>query len=158
MAMDAAKKSGNGLDPAMLQFITGGLRKELGLESIDLMAGLDIARNHLKRGATPEAMRIYATLVLCEPANIEFQAGLANCALVMGEYHLALQAASALIALAPTDPRGFFFSGRACMGLGHYPEAVEDLGDAVQLGRKAMNAAIVNEANGLLEKLAALSH
>src|SRR5262245_3433353 len=154
--MDAPRKVGNGLSHDVAEFIGGSIRKELGLETIDLMAGLEVAKNHLKRGAIPEAMRIYASLVLCEPANVDFQVGLANCALMAEENHLALQAASAVVALAPSDPRGYFLSGRACLGLGSFAEAAEDLGDAVEFGRKARNATIVNEANVLLQKVAAL--
>lgn len=154
--MDAASKPANGLSQEVADFIGGGLRKELGLETIDLMPGLEVAKNHLKRGAIPEAMRIYATLVLCEPTNVDFQVGLANCALLAEENHLALQAASAVVALAPADPRGYFLSGRACLGLGSFQEAAEDLTDAVEFGRKARNATIVNEANVLLQKVAAL--
>jgi Flp pilus assembly protein TadD len=154
--MDASGKPGNGISHEITELLGGSLRKELGLETIDLMAGLEVAKNHLKRGAIPEAMRIYATLVLCEPTNVDFQVGLANCALLAEENHLALQAASAIVALAPADPRGYFLSGRACLGLGSFTEAAEDLTDAVEFGRKAHNATIVNEANVLLQKVAAL--
>jgi Flp pilus assembly protein TadD len=154
--MDAPMKPGNGVSKEISEFIAGSLRKELGLQTIDLMAGLEVAKNHLKRGDIPQAMRIYATLVLCEPANVDFQVGLANCALLAEENHLALQAASAVVALAPSDPRGYFLSGRACLGLGSFAEATEDLTDAVEFGRKALDATIVNEANLLLQRVAAL--
>src|SRR5262245_59355174 len=120
-----------------LAIAQGAIRKELGLELSDLKPALDIARNLLQRGSRAEAIRMYVALVLCEPANIDFQVGLANCALQIGENHLALHAASAVVALAPADPRGYYLSGRACIGLGHYAEADEDLRDAVEFARRA---------------------
>ena len=137
-------------------FMSGGLRQSLGLDTSDLKLGLTVARNQLMRGATTDAMRTYMTLVLCEPTNVEFQVGLANCAHQLGEYSLALQAASAIIALDPKNPRGYYFSGRACLALNHYAEAQEDLTDAVTFGKQARDAQIVQEADLLLKKLAAL--
>jgi len=139
-----------------MEFLNGSVRKELGLESIDLQAGLKIASNYMKRGAYIEALRTYTALVLCEPMNVDFQVGLANCALQINEDHMAMQAASAVIALAPSDPRGYFLSGKACLALGHHAEASEDLQDAVNFGRKAREAAIVEEASMLLQKLASM--
>jgi len=139
----------------MKAFVNGAARKQLGLQSIDLAAGLTIAKNHLQRGAQVEAMRTYVALVLCEPANVEFQVGLANCCVQVGEPHLAIQAASAVIALAPADPRGYFLSGRACLEAGHLAEAEEDLRDAVEFGKKSRDAAIVEEAAQLLQKISA---
>jgi Flp pilus assembly protein TadD len=154
--MNSPKQPTAGTNGFTAAFLDGAIRKELGLESIDLRPGLDVAKSHMKRGAHAEAMRIYAALVLCEPKNVDFQVGLANCALQMGENHLALQAASAVVALAPSDPRGYFLSGRACLGLGHFEEATEDLRDAVDFGRKAKDATITSEASNLLQKLAAV--
>lgn len=137
--------------------VEGSIRKELGLEPGDLRLGLDVARNMLHRGAIGEALRLYAALVLCEPAGVDFQVGLANCALQAGESDLALHAASAVIALAPRDPRGYLLSAKACLALGRVTEAEEDLKDAVAFGRDARNAAIVEDASGLLQRLASLN-
>lgn len=143
---------------AMVQSLVGGaLRKELGIESADLQIGLDVARRHLQRGAAAEAMRIYVALVLCDPMVVDFQVGLANCALQLEENPLALQAASAVIALAPRDSRGYLLSGRACLALGHQAEAEEDLRDAVTFGQAERNAVVVNDARQLLQTLAAIN-
>ena len=136
--------------------IDGGLRKAAGLERGDLNLGLVVAKNQLMRGATLEALRTYTVLVLLDSLNPEFQIGLANCSHQLGEYHLALQAASAIVALDPRNPRGYYFSGRACLALGHYAEAEEDLTDAIKFGRDARDAVIVQEADVLLKKLAVL--
>lgn len=151
--MSTAKDQTANPDGGISAFLNGSLRKELGLESIDLTAGLSIAKNYLERGLPLEAMRTYVALVLCEPTNPDFQVGLANCAIQMGEDHLALQAASAVVALAPSDPRGYFLSGRACFALGHYAEAAEDFRDALEFGRKSNDALIVDEASKFLQKL-----
>lgn len=154
--MDAHSPPGSGPETAAL--LNGHIRDALGLASEDLAIGLEVARNLLQRGATAEALRVYAGLILCEPTNPTFQAGLANCALVAEEYHLALQAASAVIALAPRDPRGYLISGRACLGLGAFGEAGEDLRDAVTLGREARDAVAVEEARRLLDALPDPAH
>jgi hypothetical protein len=116
--------------------------------------GLTVARNHLSRGSYAEAFRIYASLVLCEPLNVDFQVGLANCAGLMGEHHVALQAASAIIALAPADPRGYLLSGRSCLMIGSFAEAQEDLNDAVRHAEAAGSDVVTREARHLLDRLA----
>ena len=134
---------------------TGGIRASLGLEPVDLRLGLDFARSQLQRGATQEAFRTYVALVLCDPSDPELQIGLANCALLIQENALALQAASAAVALTPKDPRGYYLSGRACFCLGHLQEAEEDLSDALALAREARNSTVYGETDQLLTRLRA---
>jgi Flp pilus assembly protein TadD len=136
----------------------GAFRKELGLEAKDLRVGLNVAKNLLDRGQASEALRIYVALVLCNPTDVDFQIGLANCALRLEEPHLALQSASAVIALKPDEPRGYFLSGSACLMLGNFDEAAEDFRDAVRFGRDARDHKVVDLANaglGRVEVLAA---
>jgi Flp pilus assembly protein TadD len=128
----------------------GAVRKALGLKTPDLRLGLDLARTQLQRGALEEAFRTYVALVLCDPSDTELQVGLSNCALHVSEYNLALQAASVVVALSPTDPRGYFLSGRACLALGLIPEAKEDLDRAAELARKAKDGALYAEAQKFL--------
>lgn len=137
--------------------VDGAFRKELGLEPGDLRIGLNVAKNLLDRGATAEAMRIYVALVLCNPTEVDFQVGLANCALRMEEAHLALQAASAVVAMNPRDPRGYFLSGSACLMLGQYSEAGEDFQDAVRFAKDARDHRIADLAGAALQRVAALS-
>ncbi|PDT90807.1 pathogenicity island protein [Bradyrhizobium sp. Y36] len=136
----------------------GAVRKALGLEPVDLRLGLDIARNQLQKGAPIEAFQTYAALVVCDPSDPELQAGLANCALLLGENSLALHAASAIVALAPSDPRGYFLSGRACLAMGQLTEANEDLTEAMRLARGPQGdaAAILDESRKLLDRIALL--
>lgn len=136
-------------DPAA-RFLDGGLRRELGLSPEHLHVGLLLARGHMDRGAFADAMRIYITLVLCEPANVDHQIGLANCAHLQNEHNVALQAASAVIALAPADPRGYLLSGRSCLMIGSYKEAQEDLEDAIRLASDGTPIAI--EARRMLDR------
>jgi Flp pilus assembly protein TadD len=143
------------LSPEATRILAGAIREDLGLDAEDLRLGLTVARNQLLRGAKQEALRTYVALVLCEPMNGDFQAGLANCAAQLGEHHLTLQAASALIALQPRDPRGYYLSGRACLALGHRAEAKEDLTDALSFARAAKEGEIAQEAEKLLKQLAA---
>ncbi|MDC9823024.1 pathogenicity island protein [Devosia sp. ZB163] len=144
-----------GDDETLAALLRGELRNRLGLSSEQLRIGLSVARNHMTRGAPLEALRVYVTLVLCEPANVDFQIGLANCAGVLGEHHLALQAASAVIALAPKDARGYLLSGRSCMMISAFAEAKEDLEDALALA--GSDEAVAGEAKLLLGRIAAAS-
>jgi Flp pilus assembly protein TadD len=137
----------------LAQLLSGGLRDELGLTSDVLAVGLAIAANHLSRGAHGEAMRIYVGLVMCEPMNVDFQVGLANCANQMGEQSVALQAASVAIMLAPSDPRGYLLSGRSCMMMGNVDEAREDLHDALTYA--GGNDAMIKEIDLLLGSISA---
>jgi Flp pilus assembly protein TadD len=143
----------NGDDETLAALLRGELRNKLGLNAEQLRIGLSVARNQLTRGAPLEALRIYVALVLCEPTNVDFQIGLANCAGLIGEHHLALQAASVVIALAPRDARGYLLSGRSCMMIGAFGEAKEDLEDA--LARAGSDAAVAGEARLLLDRIAA---
>ena len=138
---------------AMRSFVSGQIGAELGLMSQDLEVGLEVARNLIRRGALAEAMQVYVGLVLCQPANQAFQIGLANCAIQLGEYHLALQSASVVIAQSPRDPRGYLLSGHACIGLGALAEAAVDLDEAISFGRAERNATIVEEARRLRQAL-----
>jgi Flp pilus assembly protein TadD len=136
---------------------SGAIRRGLGLESVDLRFGLELARGQMKRGAMQEAFRTHVALVLCDPSDVELQIGLANCALQVEENELALQAASAAIALAPDSPRSYYLSARACIALGHLAEAEEDLADAAALARKARDGQMFAEADQLLTKLRVLA-
>ena len=142
----------NGDDDSLAALLRGEMRDKLGLSSEQLRVGLSVARNHLTRGAPLDALRIYVALVLCEPTNVDFQIGLANCAGLLGEHHLALQAASVVIALAPKDARGYLLSGRSCLGIGAFSEAKEDLEDALALA--GADSAVASEAMLLLGRIA----
>ncbi len=137
--------------------LNGGLSKRLGLDSSHLEIGLEVARNKLNSGAHMEAFRMYGALVLCEPTNVKFQIGLANCAAHMHEHHVALQAASVVVALDPTNPTGYFLSGNACLALGHLEEAIEDLTDASKYALERRDPEMKNNADALLQKIRAMS-
>lgn len=115
----------------------GALAQELGLGEKELGLALAVANVKLKSGNPEKALSMYAMLVLCKPTDVEYQCGLANCALQMHEYELALQAASAIVGLSPADCRGYYFSGAACLGLGHLDEAREDIADALSFAENS---------------------
>ncbi len=144
-------------DENRLAILSGMIGEALGLQPNDLRLGLDVAKNQLERGRPAEALKSYAMLVLCEPTNVDFQVGLANCALRLEEFHLALQAASAVVAMRPRDPRGYLLSGRACIGLSAPAEAREDLTDALAFAKAAGDATLAAEAERLLKQASLLS-
>jgi Flp pilus assembly protein TadD len=147
---------GAALTKSQKAFARGALGKALGLAPEDLRFALRIAADHMRRGDLAEALRTYGMLVLCEPMNADFQIGLANCALQMDENHLAVQAASAVIALRPDDFRGYYLSGRASLVLRRRDEAEEDLREALVLAEKAGDRAFAREIAALVKKLEAL--
>lgn len=128
----------------------------LGLKPGDLNIGLAAANAMMRRGDGAEALRMYATLALCDPANLDIQLGLAECSALLEQHDLAIQAAAVVIAMAPSDPRGYFLSGRACLLAGYQAEAEEDLSHAVKYGRAGGNGAIAAEAERLLMLRSAL--
>lgn len=130
----------------------GALAKQYGLEVGDLRVGLTVAGNLLRRGQADEALRLYVALVLCAPRELDFQLGLANCALLAGQNYLAIQAAAVLIAGRPDDPQGYFISGRACLATGNEEEAREDFGEAIRCARKTGDLTILREAELLLSR------
>ncbi|WP_341367299.1 hypothetical protein [Yoonia sp. BS5-3] len=117
--------------PASALLLDGAFAKELGLGTRELDTALAAANAKLQAGNHDKALSMYAMLVLCRPQNVNYQCALANCALKMQEYEMALQAASAAVALDPRDCRGYYLSGAACFGLGHLDEAREDIADAL---------------------------
>lgn len=103
--------------------------RRLGLEPGDLYGAASAATAALQAGDRDTAFRLFAHLVLLDPANADFHAGLAEAALAMEGYELALQSASVVVATRPDAPDGYFLSARACMGLGEHDLALEDLAD-----------------------------
>jgi Flp pilus assembly protein TadD len=141
------------LDQAVTDIFNGKVASDLGLDAADLEVALEVANNQLKNGKAHEAVRMYAVLTVCSPREVKFHAGLANCAIQMQEYALALHAASAIVALEPSNPRGYYFSGAACLGLGHKEEAEEDLQDAMDFARKSSDSEIFSESMKLMQRL-----
>lgn len=154
MATDV-NKAGTGDEEALRAFMNGAFADRLGLGPDDIQVGLDVAQGLMRRGAFAQALRFYAAMVMCRPSDVDLQIGLSNCALQLGENHLALQAASVAVALAPSGARGYYLSARACLGLGFIDEAREDLRDAVRFGQQARDGVVVEEARRLSEALPA---
>ncbi len=155
---DGLMTSGSNDTEAFLQgFLSGELGRKLGLSTEQLRIGLAVAQNHIARGAYMEAFRMYMSLVLCDPMHVDFQVGLAQSAALLGEHHVAIQAASAVIALAPRDPRGYLLSGRSCFAIGSNDEAHEDLSEALRQARESGDAGLAREAGLLLERIAVAS-
>lgn len=138
---------------AVTQIWNGALREELGLDAEDLQIALGVANMKQKVGDDLSALRMYMALSLCEPRNCDFLQGLANQTLKMSLYDAALQAGSAMIALKPADPFGYYFSGSACMALGHIEEGREDIGDALTFATAVGNETLARECRRLLQQL-----
>jgi predicted Zn-dependent protease len=103
--------------------------KRLGLQPGDLYGAANAATAALHSGDRDTAFRAFAHLVLLDPANADFHAGLAEAALAMEGYELALQSASVVVASRPDAPDGYYLSARACLGMGEHGLALEDLAE-----------------------------
>lgn len=141
--------------PDIQDFMDGGIRDAVGLTSDALRFGLSVAKREMDRGDHATALGTYASLAACEPATVDYHVGMANCAVRLELYELGLSAATAALALAPRDPRGWLLSGRCCLALGRREQAREDLDTAADLGLATRAAPLVAEARRLLGVLAA---
>lgn len=137
------------------ELIEGGVRKSLGLSREDVHVGLDLAKSQLQKGQHAEAFKTYATMILLDPIDPELQIGFANCALVVGENSLALQAASAAIVQMPEDCRGYLLSGKACLALGLKDECKEDFIKAMELsdGKNMIVTKAAKKYLAMIEKM-----
>jgi Flp pilus assembly protein TadD len=133
-----------------LERLGKALRDSYGLQTSELRALAHVGHLKLMAGDFAGAQRIYCLLVVMAPDDVGFQIGLADASIALGHFDLALQAAAAVIAALPTDPRGYFISGRACLGLGLAEEAREDLADAIRLSRVPDDAGIRQRAERIL--------
>jgi tetratricopeptide (TPR) repeat protein len=138
----------------LADYLAGSLRDRLGLKAGDLDLGLNKAKLKVQSGQPEEAMKLYLGMVLLEPSNVTYLGGLANCALMTGNPDLALKTASLMVALAPDNPHGFYFSGAACLALGRRAEALEDMQDAVRLAGQAKDEKVGALAAAALARLA----
>lgn len=150
---DQAPELGNSLDEDIKAIVNGAIGRQIGLEPEDIKPGILLATNLSKTGRHDKAMEIFSGLLLLQPSNPEIQLGLANCCMQLQNFQLALQAASAAMALDPENPWAYYYSGAACLALGHIVEAKEDLADAVRLGTKMEHAEMKQYAEKLLASL-----
>lgn len=143
--MDAAIGETNDLEK-----LARALRDSYDLNADELQALAHVGHLKLSAGDYAGAQRIFCLIVVMAPDEVGFQIGLADSSIALGDFDLALQAAAVVIALLPRDPRGYFISGRACLGLGLAGEAREDLTDAIRLAGQADPVGIRRRAERLL--------
>lgn len=126
------------------------LRDSVGLEINDLRAMAHVAHMKMTSADFSGALRLYSVLALMAPDEIGFQVGLADAAIAERNFELALTAASLIISLNPSDPRGYYLSGRSSLGLGMQAEAREDLQTAIKIAMAARDAKTFELAERLL--------
>ena len=115
------------------KLIATPLGAELGLDEKQLEASVSMAERALERGDAERAVRTYAVLILLQTDCVAYQLGTARAAMAAHLAEVALMAASAVIALRPTDPNGFYWSGMACMHMGEFALAIEDFTQCIDL-------------------------
>lgn len=149
----AARMNGKRSDgPVDHRAVAARLREAVGLTREDVRAVAHVAtvRPLVDPG---ERLRRAALLSLLDPGDPALQGEFATAALAAGEPEVALQAASALIALDPRGFRGFELSARACMALGLVAEAREDADDARMRARDARDPDAFQRAGAILAEL-----
>ncbi len=144
---------GDDLEQNIKALALGGVRKQLGLEQEDLKPGLVMAKGLMDAGRWDKALEVFLGLILLDPADVDVQLGLSNCALQLQQYSLAIEAASAAMVLSPSNPRSYYYSGAACLALGHIAEAREDLEETVRLCTTREFAELAVYAKKLLDGL-----
>lgn len=108
------------------------LARQMGLGSGALAPALGLARSRLASGDAQTALRMFASLVIADPEQVDHHLGMAQAAVAIGQGEFALQAASSAIGLAPQDPAGFLLSAQACLLLEEPGLAREDLEAALE--------------------------
>ncbi|PLL11180.1 hypothetical protein C0V75_18035 [Tabrizicola sp. TH137] len=125
------------------------LMQRMGLKDGDLYGAAVAATASLRSGDFDKALNAFAHLLLLDPVNPDFHAGLAEAALGVNDYAIALQSASVVVAANPSAPDGYFLSARACIGLKEPALALEDLAEAERLALKSGAAAIIDATRKL---------
>ncbi len=113
------------------------LIERLGLKPGDLNGAANGAFAAMQAGDHASAFQGFAHLVMVDPTNADFHAGLAEAALELGHHALALQSASVIVATRGGEPEGYFLSARACLGLGEPALALEDLAQTEAMAQRA---------------------
>lgn len=117
------------------------LAQRLGLQPGDLNGAAQQACTDLMAGRAEQALGKFARLILIDPTDTSLHIGLAEAALAAGQPELAVQSAAAVIVDRPDAPEGYLLSARACLTLGEYGPAAEDLADAERFAADRGDAA-----------------
>ena len=133
----------------MAEVVETPLMQRLGLRDGDLHGAAVAATLALRSGDLQKALKDFAYLVVLDPTNADFHAGLAEAALSLDEFFIALQSASVVVAAKPTSPDGYFLSARACLGMGEMGLALEDLAETERWAQKAGKPAITDAVQKL---------
>jgi tetratricopeptide (TPR) repeat protein len=131
-------------------YVSNGLFKELDIKRSDLRGLLNVAKRKLQEGNHFEAFQIYCGLVTIDPGNPKYHLGLANCAVIIEHYDLALYGAALVVAMRPQFPLGYLLCGQACLGLGSVSEAREYLETAMRLAEEAADHRVAVLSKALL--------
>lgn len=133
----------------MADLVETPLMHRLGLKDGDLYGAAVAATQALHAGDFQKALKDFAYLVILDPTNGDFHAGLAEAAIGIDEFDIALQSASVVVASKPASPDGYYLSARACMGMGEIGLALEDLDEAERHAQAAGRPAILEAAQKL---------
>jgi Flp pilus assembly protein TadD len=129
------------------------LRTGFDLNIAQLRAMAHVAHLKMTSADFAGALRIYSVLALMAPEETGFQVGLADAAIAERNFELAMAAASLIISLDPSDPRGYYLSGRASLGLGEHQAARDDLQTAIKVATAKGDARTRDLADRLMTGL-----
>lgn len=122
------------------ELVDKSLAGRLGLAEADLYGAVQAAAEALQAGDLDRAFRGFAYLVVLDPTNPTYHIGLANVALGLEQFAIALQSASVVVASRPRSAEGYHLSARACLGMGEPALALEDLAEVERLAQEAGQA------------------
>lgn len=131
--------------------VIAALRAQFGLEIGHLRAMAHVAHLKMTSADFAGAQRLYGVLAVMAPEEIGFQVGLADASIAECNFELAVTAASLIISINPSDPRGYYLAGRASLGLGDHDKARQDLQTAIRIATETGDA----KTRGLAERLLA---
>jgi Flp pilus assembly protein TadD len=136
--------------PRTLEMIAA-LRAQFGLEIGQLRAMAHVAHLKMASADFAGAQRLYSVLAVMAPEEIGFQVGLADASIAECNFELAMTAASLIVSINPSEPRGYYLSGRASLGLGDHDRARQDLQTAIRIATETGDT----KTRGLAERLLA---
>lgn len=125
------------------------LFERLRLKRDDLHGAVRSAEASVQSGNLEAAFKSYAYLVMLDPTNADHHCGLAEVALDLGRFEMALQSASVVVAMRPASPEGYFLSARACIGMEEPALAREDLDETERWAAKSGKTAYAAAAHRL---------
>ncbi|MDO6966455.1 tetratricopeptide repeat protein [Rhizobium alvei] len=130
--------------------VIAALRDQFGLDITQLRTMAHVAHLKMASADFASALKLYSVLAVMAPEEVGFQVGLADASIAECNFELAMTAASLIISINPQEPRGYYLSGRASLGLGMHDKARQDLQTAIAIASETGDSRTLGLAERLL--------